>query len=74
MTDGTYDNDFLEGPFTLYYPDGKIQLKGKYAHGEQVGEWKYFDENGKEMSYEDFSRQSSQPIDVEDPDKSNNRR
>ena len=54
MTEGTYVNDSLDGVFILYWPDGKIQLSGAYDRGIQSGEWKYFDENGNEVSDEDF--------------------
>ncbi len=68
MTRGTYVNDLLDGEFFLYYPDGKPQLIGAYSKGEQIGDWKYFDEEGNEMSYDDFVNQSSKPIEVADPD------
>lgn len=54
MTEGFYKNDQLEGDFTLYFPDGSIQLKGKYKAGVQVGQWHYFDEDGKEISESEF--------------------
>ena len=54
MTEGTYVNDSLDGKFTLYYPDGKIQLKGAYDNGMHTGEWKYFDENGKQLDDDEF--------------------
>ncbi|MFA5418306.1 MAG: toxin-antitoxin system YwqK family antitoxin [Bacteroidales bacterium] len=69
MTEGTYLNDKLNGPFTLYYPEGKIQVKGTYKNGNQLDDWKYFGLDGKEMTYEDFVKSQSNPIDVEDPDK-----
>ena len=69
MTEGFYENDRLNGPFTLFYPDGKVQLKGVYSRGEQTGDWKYYNEKGEEMAYEDFVNQSVHPIDVADPDK-----
>lgn len=54
----TFDNDLPNGPYTLYYQDGKIQEKGTLLNGKNVGEmikfWtndsvkqrKTFDENG----------------------------
>ncbi len=54
MTEGTYMNDSLDGKFTLYWPDGIIQVSGAYIHGIQSGDWSYFDEEGKEVSDEDF--------------------
>ncbi len=68
MTDGQYKNDQLDGPFTLYYPDGKIQLKGTYTKGSQTGDWKYYNDKGEEMDYEDFVKQSVHPIEATDPD------
>ncbi|HEY4334520.1 MAG TPA: hypothetical protein VGM89_01445 [Puia sp.] len=40
-------NGMLTGPATYYYRDGKISCTGKWKDWGQVGEWKYYDENGK---------------------------
>jgi len=54
MTEGTYLNDQLDSDFTLFFPNGKVQLKGQYKNGRQVGNWIYFDENGMEITEDDF--------------------
>ena len=54
MTEGTYVNDSLDGKFTLYWPDGKIQVSGAYEHGMQSGDWTYYDEEGNPVSDGDF--------------------
>ena len=69
MTSGTYHHNLLEGLFTLYYPDGTTQITGTYVNGEQADDWKYYNETGKEMTYEDFIYLQSNPIDTVDPDK-----
>ena len=37
----------LTGPAVYYYRDGKISCTGTWEKWGQVGEWKYYDENGK---------------------------
>lgn len=44
---GTYVNNRVEGPVTLYYESGAIKAKGQYRHWKQpIGEWIYYDEKG----------------------------
>jgi len=57
MTKGTYKDDLLEGDFTLYFPKGNIQLKGEYHKGRQIGNWQYFDEEGNELSEDEFKEE-----------------
>ncbi len=57
MTKGTYKDDLLEGDFTLYFPKGSIQLKGEYHKGRQIGNWQYFDEEGNELSEDEFKEE-----------------
>jgi len=64
MTKGTYINDLLNGDFTLYFPEGKVQLKGKYMKGRQMGNWQYFDEEGNEISEDDFKDSDNEVIEI----------
>jgi len=47
----------MDGKFIHYHPDGKIQIQGQYSNGIQVGEWKFFDENGKPVDKDEFKKQ-----------------
>ncbi|POY36347.1 hypothetical protein C3K47_11405 [Solitalea longa] len=40
-------NDKLSGPYLSYYSSGYPAGKGNFNNGEKVGEWTYYDENGK---------------------------
>lgn len=54
-----YDNEILlgegmidsiglrQGPWKLFYPDGKIRAEGEYKNGLKEGAWTYFFGNGK---------------------------
>jgi antitoxin component YwqK of YwqJK toxin-antitoxin module len=45
---GTYIDNKVEGPVTLFYEDGNIKAKGQYRHWKQpIGEWIYYDRKGK---------------------------
>ena len=57
MTKSYYKNDLPDGDFIHYHPDGKVQIEGKYGNGNQIGEWKYFDEKGIPIDKDDFMKQ-----------------
>lgn len=46
LSQGTYVNDTLEGPFRINYPNGVTELKGQYNKGLQEGEWIISDSTG----------------------------
>lgn len=48
----TYDSGVLNGKVTEFYLDGTVKLKGEYKAGEKVGEWLYFNEDGKKIKPE----------------------
>lgn len=54
MSEGFYLNDQLDGMFISYHPNGNIQTKGEYSKGIQTGNWEYFDEEGNELTAEEF--------------------
>ena len=37
----------LNGPISVYYPNGKIQSKQFFINNRKAGIWQYFYENGK---------------------------
>jgi len=39
-----------QGAYTEYYASGKVAAKANYAAGERVGDWSYFDSEGKPSS------------------------
>lgn len=43
-----YKKDVLDGKSETYYENGKIKAKGNYKEGKKVGNWYFYNENGKE--------------------------
>lgn len=39
LSEGTYVNDTLEGPFKINFPNGITELEGRYSKGLQEGLW-----------------------------------
>jgi len=48
--EGTELGSQPNGPYTEYHSDGKVAVKGNYAAGAKIGEWSYFDKDGKPSS------------------------
>ena len=48
--EGTLVGSQPNGPYTEYHANGKVAVKGSYASGARVGEWSYFDKDGKPSS------------------------
>jgi len=45
---GTYKDNRIEGPATIFYEDGSIKAKGQYRHWKRpIGLWTYYDRAGK---------------------------
>lgn len=45
--EGTYVDNRVEGPVTLFYEDGSVKARGQYRHWKQpIGNWTYYDRNG----------------------------
>lgn len=45
-----------EGHTIVKYPNGRIHYVGEYLHNEQIGVWKFYDESGKLIKEEDYSK------------------
>ena len=43
-----------DGPYFLYYENGKLQISGWYTDDEKSGEWKYYDDKGKLLKTEHY--------------------
>jgi antitoxin component YwqK of YwqJK toxin-antitoxin module len=41
-----YRSNRKQGPYTSYYPNGKVKEQGEYATDKKHREWKVFDEAG----------------------------
>lgn len=39
-----------DGPYTMFYPDGKTKAVGPYENGDPVKEWKFFSPEGKVLA------------------------
>ena len=35
------------GEYLLYYPNGRLRVKGRYEYGKPKGVWEYYTETGK---------------------------
>ena len=42
-----HKNDLYEGPYKVFYPDGKVQLESQYVNNEMLGELKAYYPSGK---------------------------
>jgi hypothetical protein len=41
-----------DGKYQAFYPDGKLQVNGKFKKNRKDGTWSYFDENGERIKKE----------------------
>lgn len=46
----------LEGQAKIYYPSGALKEEGAYLNDEKTGIWKAYNEDGDEISSENFSK------------------
>jgi hypothetical protein len=46
LATGFYVNGIKHGDFQVFYPDGRIQSKGRYEKNYPVGDWVFYHENG----------------------------
>lgn len=56
MMERQFVDDQLEGHAKIYYPSGALKEEGNYLHGEKTGIWKAYNEDGDEISSENYSR------------------
>lgn len=57
MTESYYKENEPDSLFLHYHPDGNIYIKGYYHRGIQIGNWEYYNEDGKAMTEEEFLKQ-----------------
>jgi len=50
-----YNSSGCDGEDTGYYPSGKINYRGCYKSGKQVGTWTWYNEDGSVKSTQDHS-------------------
>ena len=50
MFEGNYKNGLLEGTFTQWFDNGKVDYIAKYEKGRPTGTWKYYSKDGKLIS------------------------
>ena len=43
----SYSNGKDMGEYLLYYPNGRLRVKGRYEYGKPKGVWEYYTETGK---------------------------
>lgn len=51
-----YLNGVDYGNWVFYFPNGKIETKGKFRDGVRVGKWKYYYESGSLKQISRYSR------------------
>lgn len=56
MMERQFVEDRLEGHAKIYYPSGALKEEGDYHNGEKIGIWKAYNEDGDEISSENYSR------------------
>ena len=63
---GTYLNNYKVGEWVFYYPNGKVEQKGKYDNkGRAQGPWKWYYESGNSLKEENYRNGLSDGIMVE---------
>ena len=45
-SEAEYKDGKMNGFSKLYYPNGKLLMSGQMKENKEVGNWKYYDENG----------------------------
>jgi antitoxin component YwqK of YwqJK toxin-antitoxin module len=51
-----FEKGLREGHTIVKHPNGKINYVGEYLHNQQIGIWKFYDEKGKLIKEEDYSK------------------
>jgi len=51
-----FENGLKNGESIVYYPNGQKRYIGYYNNDEKTGVWKFFDEQGKLIKTEDFTK------------------
>ena len=51
-----YLNGIDYGKWIFYFPNGKIETKGKFRDGKRVGKWRYYYESGKIKQISNYSK------------------
>jgi antitoxin component YwqK of YwqJK toxin-antitoxin module len=54
QTKGFYVDGKEDGRYTVYYSNGNVRYTGVYNHGEKVGEWRFYNEDGELERTETF--------------------
>lgn len=47
-----YRNDLKHGEYREYHEGGALKIRGEYGEGFRFGKWDFFDEEGKQSSYQ----------------------
>jgi antitoxin component YwqK of YwqJK toxin-antitoxin module len=51
-----FEKGLREGHTIVKHPNGAINYVGEYLHDQQIGIWKFYDETGKLIKEEDYSK------------------
>jgi len=50
-----YKNGLLDSIYRSWYPNGKLQVEGRYESGGKTGQWKYYWRNGTIQATEEYA-------------------
>lgn len=56
MMERHFVDDQLEGHAKIYYPSGALKEEGDYQKGKKTGIWKTYNEDGDEISSENYTK------------------
>ena len=59
MMERQFVNGLLDGHAKIYYPSGALKEEGDYLKGGKVGIWTAYNEDGDEISRENFTAPSA---------------
>ena len=51
-----YVNGKRDGHSITFFPNGKVRYIGEYKNDKQIGEWEFYDEEGKLTSQENYGK------------------
>ncbi|MBR4391015.1 MAG: toxin-antitoxin system YwqK family antitoxin [Bacteroidales bacterium] len=63
MMECQYKDHLLDGPAKTYYPSGALKEEGSFLRGNKTGIWKTYNEDGDEVSRDQYSAPAQELMD-----------
>jgi antitoxin component YwqK of YwqJK toxin-antitoxin module len=56
---GQYENGYMQGQWTRYWPNGKVRDRGFWSENQPVGVWDFYNRKGKLIKRKNYSEKNS---------------